>query len=181
METLLKGRCSFMHGNITNKTVDQWILRGLFVFGISLFAFLLRRPPIKDWLLVFLMNAVTNGIIDKVLVFYRILEYPTRVFPKIFHIHTLFDYLLYPTVTVAYNQLTAKDKPIIIFFKLFLFTIPIILIETWAKKNTGLIKYKKGWRWYHSFISLSLKTLLTRGWMEWIRRMDDKQKLAKAH
>lgn len=153
-----------------NKIIDKNILRGFFVLGIGLLTLVLRKPPIKDWLLVYLWNAVTNGIIDKIVVSYNTVKYPTRLLPKIFKINFLFDYLLYPTMTVIFNQLTEKDhKPFIIFIKLFCFTIPMILVELWAERKTGLIKFKKGWKWYHSFISLNVKSLVTRLWIGWVR------------
>ncbi|WBL16948.1 CBO0543 family protein [Sutcliffiella sp. NC1] len=163
-----------------NKKVDKYILRSLFVFGIGLLTFVLRKPPIKDWLLVYLWNAVTNGIIDKVIVSYKIVQYPTRQFPKLFKTNILFDYLLYPTMTIVYNQFTDKDRPSIIFLKLFYFTIPMLLIELWAERKTSLIEFKRSWKWYHSFISLNVKSLVTRLWIGWVRKVAEKQKIQES-
>ncbi|WP_305954791.1 hypothetical protein [Priestia megaterium] len=51
---------------------------------------------------------------------------------------------MYPTFTVFYNQMTAKDKPFAIFYKLLSLIIPLFLIECWAEKKTGLTRWKKG-------------------------------------
>lgn len=159
-----------------NKTVDTFILRSLLVFGTGLLVMVLRKPPIKEWLLVFLFNASTNGLLDKLIVSYNNkLKYPTRLLPKIFKINILFDYLLYPTLTIVYNQLTAHDKPLKIFLKLFYFTIPVILVEFWAEQKTGLIKFRRGWKWYHSFLSLTIKSLFTRLIIGWVRKVGNKQ------
>ncbi|MBU8907512.1 hypothetical protein KH400_12930 [Desertibacillus haloalkaliphilus] len=155
--------------------IDKGILGSLLAFGFVLLPIMLRKPPIKDWLLVFLWNAVTNGIIDKVVVSYNTVKYPVRLLPKMFKTNILFDFLLYPVVTIIYNQLTEKDKPLVIFLKLFYFTIPMILIELYAERKTGLIKFKRGWRWYHSFISLNIKSLLTRLWIGWVRKLAERQ------
>ncbi|WP_062048262.1 CBO0543 family protein [Bacillus sp. JCM 19034] len=158
-----------------NKTKDKFILRALFVLGIGLLPIVFRKPPIKDWLLVFLWNAFTNGFIDTVVVSHKVVKYPVRLLPKIFKTNILFDFLLYPIMTVVYNRFTARDKPLIIFLKLFCLTIPMVLIELWAERKTGLIKFKRGWEWYHSFISLTIKSLLTRLWISWVRKMEGKQ------
>ncbi|MGO4886127.1 CBO0543 family protein [Anaerobacillus sp. MEB173] len=157
--------------------VDKFILLSLLVLGFCLLPFVLRKPPIKDWLLVFLWNAVTNGIIDKIVVSYKTVKYPVRLLPKIFKTNILFDFLLYPIMTIIYNQLTEKDKPFFLFIKLFIFTIPMILIELLAERKTGLIKFKRGWKWYHSFISLNIKSLLTRLWIGWVRKIEESQKV----
>lgn len=160
-----------------NKTIDRLILRGLLVFGTGLLVIILRKPPIKEWILVFLFNAGTNGILDRLIVSYNKLKYPTRLLPDKFRINILFDYLLYPTLTIIYNQLTVNDKPFKAILKVFYFTIPIILVEFWAERKTSLIRFKKGWKLYHSFISLTIKSLFTRLWIQWIRRVENKQNI----
>lgn len=112
-----------------------------FVFLIII---LFRKPPIKDWVIVYLYNAVTNGIIDNFVTSYKIVKYPVRFFPKIFKTHILFDFLIYPTFTIHYNQITEKDKPFAIFYKLLYFTVPMFFIEYWAVRKTNLIKWEKG-------------------------------------
>ncbi|WP_313959713.1 CBO0543 family protein [Cytobacillus oceanisediminis] len=68
-----------------------------------------------------------------------------------------------------YNQWTHNSKPAGIVLKLFPFTIPQVLIETFAAKKTDLITWRKGWTRYHSFISLAIKLLLCRGIISTIR------------
>jgi hypothetical protein len=55
-----------------------------------------------------------------------------------------------------------KDKPFASFYKLFYFTIPMFFVEFWAVRKTDLIKWNKGWKWYHTFISITIKSLCTR-------------------
>ncbi|MDG5789224.1 hypothetical protein QA612_17330 [Evansella sp. AB-P1] len=162
-----------------NIVFEKLFLRFSLVLGLLLLPIIFRKPPIKDWLLVFLWNSATNGIIDRLVVSYNIIQYPVRLLPKRFRINILFDYLLYPIITVTYNQLTKKDKPMKMVVKLLCFTIPMILIEVWAERNTRLIKFRNGWKWYHSFISLNIKSLLTRLWIGGVRRIEEKQELLR--
>lgn len=135
-----------------------------------------RKSPIKDWIIVYLFNAVTNGIIDNALTKNKIIKYPNRLFPKIFDTHLLFDFFLYPTFTIVYNQMTAKDNTFAIIYKLFVITIPVFLIEFLAERKTNLVDWTRKWRWYHTFFSIILKSLLTRLFIALIRRVDAKMK-----
>lgn len=170
-----KGECT-LKGN----KFDILFLRvvtGL-TFG-SLLILLYRKPPIKDWIIVYLFNAVTNGIIDNFITSYKVVEYPVRYFPKVFKSHILFDFLIYPTFTILYNQITENDKTLATFCKLLYFTIPMFLIEYWAVRKTNLIKWEKGWGWYHTFISVTIKSLATRIFIGFIRKVDKKQLLTE--
>lgn len=162
-----------MKGNKFDKTFLRVVL---IINLIVLIPIVLRKPPIKDWLLVYLYNAITNGLADRILSYYKIVKYPVRFLPNVFQSHILFDYLIYPTITVLYNQMTMKDKLFPIIYKLFYFTIPMFLVEYWAVRKTHLIKWSKGWKWYHTFISVSIKSLITRTFIGLTRMIDEIQK-----
>ncbi|WP_308410508.1 CBO0543 family protein [Bacillus sp. Marseille-P3661] len=81
---------------------------------------------------------------------------------------------MYPTFTILYNQITYNKKPFETFYKLFYFTIPLLVIELWAEKKTSLIRWSKKWKWYHTFLSVSFKSLITRMFIELIRKIDAK-------
>ncbi|WP_332695080.1 CBO0543 family protein [Halalkalibacter lacteus] len=133
----------------------------------------------KDWILVYVYNAVTNGIIDKMIVKRNIVQYPVRLLPKLFNIHILFDFFVYPTITVMYNQITYKNKPLLIFYKLLYFTIPMLLLELWAEKKTDLIKWNKGWKWYHTLITITIKSSITRSVIGLVRYLRQRRKQKK--
>lgn len=158
------------------KQFEKGLLRLFLLPTISILPFLLKKPPIKDWVIVYLLNGLTNGIIDKFLSSYKIIQYPVRYFANVFKINILFDFLLYPTITVYYNQITKNDNIFAIAYKLLFIIIPMFLIELWAKKRTNLIKWNKWWKWYHTIISLTVKSLVTRAFIEAIRKIEHKQK-----
>jgi hypothetical protein len=151
-------------------------LRTLLVLNlIAIIPILSRKPPVKDWLLVYLFDALTNGIADRFLVAHHFVSYPTRLFPKIFKTHILFDYLIHPTYTVLFNQFTYKDRPFRIIFKLLLLLIPLSSFEFWAAKNTSLINWKPGWNYYSSFVALAIKSLITRSLIGIVRYSASKE------
>ncbi|MFA9455969.1 CBO0543 family protein [Halalkalibacter sp. AB-rgal2] len=151
---------------------EQKILWGVLVTSIISLIYLLKKPSIKDWLLVYFMNGFSNVFIDAFFVSKDMLSYPTRLFPKILKGNFLFDIIVYPTIMVYYNQVTRNDSVFPITVKIFLFTIPMLLIELWAVQNTSLIRWKKGWTWKHTFISTTLKSLLNRLAIGVIRKID---------
>lgn len=151
------------------KKNEKKFLYGLLILSIGILPVLMNRSPKKVWLFAYLFNAITNIILDK-WVTMNFISYPTRLLPKIFNLHILYDALLYPMFTVIFNQLTSKDKLIAIVYKLLFFSVPLTAFEFWAERKTGLIKWRNGWRWYHTFLSVNLKSLFTRGMVSIIRR-----------
>lgn len=136
----------------------------------------LRKPPIKDWIIVYLFNAVTNGIIDNILTTLDIVKYPVRIFSKLFEISVVFDFVIYPFITILYNKWTYNDRWFSIFYKIFLLAIPMLIIELWAEKKTSLIKWKKGWSWYHTYLSIVLKSIITRTCIGIVRKVEKGQR-----
>lgn len=151
------------------KKNEKKFLYGLLLIYIGMLPVVMKRSPKKDWLFAYIYNVITNIILDK-WVTSDFISYPTRLLPKIFNIHILYDAFLYPLVTVIYNQWTSKDKPIAIFYKVLLLSVPLTIFEFWAERKTGLIKWSNGWRWYHTLLSVSFKSLTTRGLVSIYRR-----------
>lgn len=141
------------------------------IIGVVLLPFAIVKRSFKDWIIVYLVSFIGNFFSDKYLVKRGYLKYPKKLFPN-YKIHLPFDFVHYPLMLLYYNQWTLNSKPSGIFFKLFPFVIPQTIIETIAAKKTGLIKWKKGWTWYHSFLSLMMKLLICRGIIATIRTVN---------
>ncbi|WP_419095873.1 CBO0543 family protein [Halalkalibacter suaedae] len=61
------------------------------------------------------------------------------------------DYLLFPLFCIYYNQSTKSSSIAVTFFKTFMFSIPMTIIEYLLEPKTNLIKYQKGWTRCPSF------------------------------
>lgn len=157
-----------------NKFEHKFLLGATGISLITLFCSLFfRKQSFKDWMVVYFYNGLTNGIIDNILGEHKIVKYPVHFFPKTFDTHLLFDYLIYPTFTVVYNQFTVKDRMSSIFLKLFLFITPAFFVELWAERKTNLIDWSKKWHWYHTYFGLIIKSLIARGFIALVRKIDD--------
>lgn len=153
------------------KKYPYFLLMTITLIGLVLLPFAIVKRSFKDWIIVYLVSFIGNFFSDKYLVARGYLKYPKKLFPK-YKIHLPFDFIHYPLMLLYYNQWTLNSKPFGIILKLFPFVIPQTIIETFASKKTNLIKWKKGWTWYHSLISLMLKLLICRGIIALIRTIN---------
>lgn len=140
------------------------------IFGILSFSFSFLKKPRKDWFIVFFLKGFLSSLIAKVAVSNRWLEFPFRLFPKVYKISIVFDYLIFPLACVWYNQTTYSSKlKGILFQAIFLYSLPMTIFEYWLERNTKLIKYNN-WTWFHTLLSLSFTFLFVRGFMGFIRK-----------
>ncbi|GKU82702.1 CBO0543 family protein [Niallia sp. NCCP-28] len=156
------------------KKYEKIVLRILCVIGISSFLNLLRKPPLKDWLIIFLLKSYIASILDNLLVKKGYLTYPVKLL-KTFDVSVLFSYLLFPVSCIYFNQVTKNSSVLGILAKSLLFSVPSALAEHWIERKTNLIKYKKSWTSIHSFISIALTFLIVRFIMILIRKVASKQ------
>ena len=155
-------------------TFEKNTLKTLFFLGIGIFFNLIRKPPMKDWIIIFLLKSYIASILDNLLVKKGYLKYPVNLF-KTFDISALFSYLIFPISCIYYNQVTKNSTISGILFKCLIFSFPSALAEHWLEKNTKLIKYKKSWTSAHSFISIFSTFLMVRFLMTLIRKAAHKQ------
>lgn len=151
---------------------ERYTLRFLLVLGLIMFVNLIRKPPAKDWLLIFLFKGYISSILDKTAVTKNKIVYPVKIV-KWFDISFIFDYLLFPVVCVYYNQITKSSNLFLIIVRTFYFSVPMTLLENFFEKRTSLIKFKNGWNIYHSFLSLSLTFLISRTFIAFVRSADN--------
>nr|WP_052738045.1 CBO0543 family protein [Bacillus sp. SA1-12] len=84
---------------------EKTVLRVLTVIGTIGCIILMKKPPVKDWLLIFLFKGYLSSILDKLLVRTGYIKYPVNLFGKYFDISFIYDYLLFPISCVYYNQI----------------------------------------------------------------------------
>ncbi|EIJ79921.1 hypothetical protein PB1_06137 [Bacillus methanolicus PB1] len=151
--------------------MDRIILWVLFIIGIVLFCFSLRKPLIKDTILVFLFKAYFSTFFGVIVVEKKMIEYPVRFLSKYFEQSLLFEYFLYPIVCVYFYQTSYRSKILGIILQCTLYSAAITVIEVLSEKYTGLIKYHT-WTWMYSFISVFILSLSIRLLMQLINKKD---------
>ncbi|WP_421384816.1 CBO0543 family protein [Bacillus salacetis] len=156
------------------KRNEQSLLIFLLLFGLISLVNLVRKPPVKDWIIIFLLKGFLSSILDNVMVKKGYVRYPVKLF-KIFDTSFIFDYLLFPITCVYYNQLTYQNGLNSIIKRVFYFSIPMTIVEQWLENKTNLIKYKNGWNWLYTLLSLSGTFLFVRAMIGLIRMKTEKE------
>jgi hypothetical protein len=151
--------------------MDKFILWALFIIGMILLIFSLRKPFIKDTILVFLFKAYFSTFFGVIVVEEKMIEYPVRFLSKYFDQSLLFEYFLYPIVCVYFYQTTYRSKFLGIILQCALYSAAITIIEVLCEKYTGLIKYHT-WTWMYSFIGVFILSLSVRLLMQLINKKD---------
>ncbi len=154
--------------------LEMNILKALFIISLGLFINLLRKPPIKDWLLVFFLKSYFATFIDNLLVRKGFLKYPVNLISG-FDISVLFSYLLFPISCVYFNQITKTSSVFDIVKKCLYFSVPSAIAEHFLERKTKLISYKKSWNSYYSFLSIAFSFLIVRALMGMIRSLSKTQ------
>jgi hypothetical protein len=155
---------------------EKKLLAFLLFSGLLSFLNAIRKPPLKDWVIIFLLKGYISSILDKFVVKKGYIAYPVKLIQS-FDISFIFDYLLFPLTCVYYNQATyGKPVPTILLRVLF-FSIPMTVVEQWLERKTHLVEYKKGWNWRFTFLSLNLTFLAVRGIISIIRNVSEKESM----
>ncbi|MFP3121473.1 hypothetical protein OH784_01250 [Ectobacillus funiculus] len=152
-----------------NSTVEKTTLKFLFLSGIVAFFNLIRKPLMKDWLIIFFLKSYIASILDVLAVKKGYIKYPVTLF-KVFDISFLFSYILFPISCVYYNQLTKNSNVFGMIAKSLCFSVPMTIVENWLEKNTRLVEYKKSWNWKYTFASITTTFLIVRLIMDIIRK-----------
>jgi hypothetical protein len=155
-----------------NQKFEKNTLRLLLIFGLVSLVYSIRKPPVKDWLLVFFFKGFLSSILDNLLVKNGYLKYPVNLF-KSFDYSFIFDYIIYPVTCLYYNQITAKSNILGILIKTLYFSVPMSVAEYVLEKKTKLIEFKKGWNSVTSFFSLTITFLISRTFIAIVRKMNN--------
>jgi hypothetical protein len=148
---------------------DKNLLKIISILGISGWAFLFRKGPIKDWFLVYLFKTLITTMIDGPVVKKKLVSYPYRYLSKYFDTNIIFDYVLFPLLCVFYSQFTYKLNPFKTIFSVFLFSVPMTAIQGVLEKYTRLVKYSRKWSWLHTLSVLTMTFWSSRGFIALIR------------
>lgn len=155
-------------------SMDRIMLWALLLIGITLLIFSLRKPFIKDSLIIFLFNAYLSIFIGVLVVEEKMLEYPIRFLSNYFSSSLLYEYLLFPLVCIFFYQKTYHSSYKSIVLNCLLFTSALTAIEVLFEKYTDLIKYHT-WTWLHTFISTFFLMLFIRIIMQLINKKGSEQ------
>lgn len=151
--------------------MERIILWSLLIIGIALFFYSLRKPPIKDLILIFLLTSFFSIFLGVLVVEDKMIEYPINFLSNYFSSSLLYEYLLLPVVCIYFYQSTYYSRYPSMILKCALYTSVLTIIEVLLERYTDLIEYHT-WTWIHSFISIFFLMMFIRISMKLINRLD---------
>ena len=153
--------------------MERIILWSLLIIGIVLLFFSLRKPPIKNWILIFLLTSYVSTFLGVLVVEKKMLEYPIRFLSNHFTSSLLYENLLFPVVCIYFYQTTYHSRYISMVIQCTLYTSALTIIEIIFERYTDLIKYHT-WTWIYTFISTFFLMMFVRILMQLINKKENK-------
>jgi hypothetical protein len=150
--------------------MERIILWFSLLLAVVLLFLSFKKAPIKDWVIVYLLQAYLAIFVGVIVIEEKMLAYPVRFLPKYFDSNILYEYLILPVVCVYFNQTTYHSNIPSIILQNITYTSVVTIIEVVLEKYTNLIKYKN-WNWMYTFGSTFLIMLFVRIVIGFIRKM----------
>jgi hypothetical protein len=154
-----------------DESMDRIFLWALLMIGIVLFCFSLRKPLIKDTVLVFLLKAYFSSFFGVIVSGAKLVEYPVRFLGQYFDTSILFEYFLYPIMCVYFYQTSYHSRLLGIIVQCALYTAALTTLEVLCEKYTDLIEYH-GWTGMYSFITIFILSFFVRMLMTLINKRE---------
>ncbi|RSL29398.1 hypothetical protein D7Z54_31370 [Salibacterium salarium] len=151
--------------------MERLLLWALAIVGMGATPFILKKPYLKTWLIVFLAKGILAFIFDVFVNRMGWVKYPVRPFPKFFDINILFDLLAFPLLSVIWVKQTYHANVITILGKSLYHSIPFSLLQWYFAKNTKLFQWKN-WNLFYTFASVSFTLLTIRGFIALLKKWD---------
>jgi len=148
------------------------ILYALYAITFILLAYI-PRNKLKEASLIFLFQLFVTWFLGLLTVELRLIEYPVREFSHVNRTSFLYEFLLYPVLSIFFCLYYPKNRkwPIQLLY-IILFSAGLTLPEVIIEKNTHLIHYIH-WKWYFSWLSISCTLFLTWLFYKWFYKLFD--------
>lgn len=150
--------------------MERIILWFSLLLAVVLLFLSLKKTPIKDWVIVYLLQAFLAIFAGVIVIEEKMLEYPVRFLPKYFDSNILYEFLILPVVCVYFNQTSYHSNIPSTILQNITYTSVLTIIEVVLEKYTNLIKYKN-WNWMYTFGSTFLIMLFVRIVIGFIRKI----------
>jgi hypothetical protein len=115
----------------------------------------------------FLFMQVQTWLFGAIVVENRLIEYPVRFVYYAYRVSLVFEYFVFPTVSVLFNIHFPSGKGFIHKI-LYIIAFPTVLtiIEVLLEKYTDVIKYLH-WAWYWSWLTMLITLLISYRYYLW--------------
>ncbi|NGQ96730.1 hypothetical protein G3578_16315 [Brevibacillus sp. SYP-B805] len=155
--------------------MDRILLWALLIIGMVLLFISLRKPLIKDMVLVYLMKGYISSFFGIIVAEEKWVEYPVRFLGQYFKTSIIFEYFLYPIMCVYLYRTSYRSSFLGIIVQCALYASAMTILEVVCEKYTNLVKYHT-WTWMYSFLTIFLLSFMVRMLMQWINKREQQLK-----
>lgn len=128
---------------------------------------LVPKNMIREAQVIFLFKQVLTWLFGLMVVEFKLIEYPVRLFPYANRTSFSFEYFIYPAICVIFNLYYPKTKRILPQLRhYFVFCTTITVIEIFTEKYTDIINYLY-WHWSLTLVTLFITFYLSRKFYTW--------------
>lgn len=151
-------------------TMDRTILIAVWIVTILLVLFTTPRNQIREAYIIFSFKQVLTWPLGLLVVQYKLIEYPVRMFPFAMRSSFSFEYFIFPALCIVFNLKFPENKSIIhkILWYLF-FPSWMTILEVLIEKHTNLIRFI-AWNWFWTWSSLLITFYLSRVFYLWFMK-----------
>ncbi|MCB2293521.1 hypothetical protein LGK95_08300 [Clostridium algoriphilum] len=141
------------------------------IVTIGLLVKFIPKNKIREASVAFSFKQFLAWILGLIVVQFKLIEYPVRLFSYATKSNFTFEYFVYPSLSAIFNIHYPKKKSAFgQFMYYFYFCTTMTAIEIFVEKNTDLLKYIH-WTWYITWSSLFITFYCTRKYYEWFFKL----------
>lgn len=152
-----------------NPGVDMLICLTAAIITLLIAIFAIDWRNFREWVVVFLFQGELDLTLGSLVVESNLLEYPVRIWSKLYDTSVLFEFWVLPVLCILYNQIVDNRIFRIKLYYAVLFSAGITVVEYLLEANTDLINYII-WSWPMTFISVTLAFLVSHAFLIFYRR-----------
>ncbi|AGT32415.1 hypothetical protein M493_10770 [Geobacillus genomosp. 3] len=141
--------------------MERFVLWLLVAVGVGLLLLSFRFLPARDVWVSFLLNAYAASFFGSIVAGAGLLEYPVRFFAAYTDNSVIFEYLLYPVVSVYVYATSRRARWPGAAAQCAGYAAALTALEVVFERYTDLIEYR-AWKWEYSLVTMFLLTLAVR-------------------
>jgi hypothetical protein len=154
--------------------VEHLILLFAYIITIFLLIRFVARHKIREAWVIFSFKQLLTWIFGLLVVQYKLIEYPVRLFSYASRTSFSFEFFIYPAICILFsiyypfNRGRLRKTMHYIFY-----TSVITLIEAFLERSTDLIHYID-WTWYWTWITLYITFFMSNKFYAWFFKIKEK-------
>lgn len=152
--------------------IEHLLIYILYTCGFISLAYIPKNNR-REASIIFLFQQTVTWLAGALAVQFNLLEYPIRELAKVNSTSFLYEFFLYPIITIFFCLYYPKNRPNWRkIFYLSIFSTALSVPEIFFEKYTHLIEYLN-WHWYYSWASVYTTLFLAWIFYKWYFKLNN--------